>query len=153
MKLTHNFYLAEFEHSNTAKRHSPPIDNRIPATLMPNVRKLASVMQNIRDYLGHPVIISSGYRCPQLNRAVRGASNSDHVYAAAADFIVPGFGDPYRVCQALERKMHELGIRQMILEYGHWIHVGVIPVAEINRVLTIDERGTLVGLQQPLQAA
>jgi hypothetical protein len=149
MKLSTNFWLAEFEHSNVAKRHTPPIDNRVPEALMNNVRKLATVMQSIRDHFNHPVIISSGYRCRDLNRAVRGAPNSDHLYAAAADFIVPAFGDPYYVAKSLERDMNKLGIRQLILEFGHWIHVGVIPVAEINRVLTIDDTGVRIGIHQP----
>ena len=144
MKLAANFHLAEFEHSNTAARLG--INNKIPDTLMANVKRLAGVMQNIRDHFGSPVIISSGYRCQQLNRAVRGSTGSQHLWAAACDFIVPAFGSPYDVCKSLERDLHKHGIRQLIHEFGEWVHIGVLPVAEINRVLTIDSGGTRTGI-------
>jgi len=53
---------------------------------MPNVKKLAELMQSIRDEWKKPIIIDSGYRCPALNSIVKGSSSSDHLYAAACDF-------------------------------------------------------------------
>ena len=41
-----------------------------------------------------PVVISSGYRCPELNAAVGGSKTSQHMKAQAIDFTCPGFGDP-----------------------------------------------------------
>lgn len=53
---------------------------------MDNVKKLAELMQTIRDAFKKPIIVDSGYRCPALNSIVKGSQTSDHLYAAAADF-------------------------------------------------------------------
>lgn len=48
--------------------------------------RVLNLLQVIRDSWNAPLIISSGYRCKELNKKVGGASNSDHVYGAAVDF-------------------------------------------------------------------
>lgn len=45
----------------------------------------------IREYVGRPVIITSGYRCERLNKAVGGVNNSQHLTGQAADFIVQNY--------------------------------------------------------------
>ena len=47
--------------------------------------KLVEMLQHIRDTLGAPVIVNSGYRCPRHNKAVGGVKNSDHLRGRAAD--------------------------------------------------------------------
>lgn len=52
--------------------------------------KLIETLQRIRDYVGVPVTINSGYRCATHNANVGGASNSQHLLGTAADFTVRG---------------------------------------------------------------
>lgn len=54
--------------------------------------KLLEVLDSIRDSIGEPIIITSGYRCPSHNAAVGGVSNSLHVAGCAADIICPSVG-------------------------------------------------------------
>ena len=68
MQLSKNFALAELTYSDTAKARG--IDNSLPPYLMSNTKALAERLQLIRDGLGVPITISSGYRCPELNTAV-----------------------------------------------------------------------------------
>lgn len=150
MKLGQYFSLEEFEASETAERMG--IDNRVPAVLMPNLRKLISTMDQVRALLGVPVHVTSGYRTKKLNSAVHGAQGSDHVLAAAVDFIAPEYGSPFEICTALHRHVDRFGIKQLIQEYGRWVHIGVIPVAEINRVLTIDHAGVRTGIHPTYKA-
>ena len=87
MKLTKNFTLEEFEHSETAIRNN--IDNRVPERYIKNVKALAEkVLQPTRNRIGIPLYISSGYRCKMLNTAVKGAVTSQHTRGEAADIFI-----------------------------------------------------------------
>lgn len=136
-RLAPNFTRKEFELSQIAVRRG--IINKVPADLMPNLQRLAETMQKIRDFLGHPVVITSGYRSMTVNRLVGGARTSHHIQAGAADWICPGFGTTFECCEAIESHLDQFGITQLIHEYGRWVHVSILPItAPINQVITID---------------
>ena len=89
-----HFTLSEFFRSSTAAKNGiknePSIDER--ATIVRNINLLVdNVLDPVRDKFGIPVIITSGYRCPQVNRLVGGVDNSQHMSGCAADFHVMGF--------------------------------------------------------------
>ena len=81
MKLEENFSLSEFR----CKDGSP-----VPEELMDNVRLLAKNLQVLRDHIGKPVRIISGYRSPKYNRRIGGARKSQHMLAKAADIKISG---------------------------------------------------------------
>ena len=59
-----------------------------------NMRALIeNVLDPLRERYGHPIYVSSGYRCPKLNKAVNGAINSQHMRGEAADIYAKGIGD------------------------------------------------------------
>ena len=89
-----NFKLSEFFQSSTADKNSiknePNVDER--ATVERNINLLVvNVLDPVRDELRTPIIITSGYRCPQVNKLVGGVNNSQHMSGCAADFHVQGF--------------------------------------------------------------
>lgn len=98
------------------------ISNALPERLTLNFEVLLAGLERTRAYLGKPMIISSGYRCPELNRLVGGSDRSQHMVAQAADFTCPQFGDPQDVARALLKARFILGIDQLILE-ASWVHV------------------------------
>lgn len=55
--------------------------------------ELIDVLQNLRDYMGVPIKITSGNRCPEYNQSVGGAKSSYHIRGRAADIQVQG-ADP-----------------------------------------------------------
>lgn len=128
MKLTKNFTSEEFEASATAKVNK--IDNTIPSHLRDYVAKLAEQLQVIRDYWGAPIIIDSGYRCPKLNKLVKGASNSDHLYACAVDIHTKEDTkaknkELFNLIISLV-KLNKVSFRQIINEYDYnWIHLSI----------------------------
>ncbi len=63
--------------------------------------ELVRKLQELRDRLGRPVTITSGYRCQVHNRAVGGASQSQHMLGTAADIVVSGM-TPAQVAQVAE---------------------------------------------------
>ena len=89
-----HFTLSEFFRSSTAAKNGiknePSIDER--ATIVRNINLLVdNVLDPVRDMVNTPIIITSGYRCPQVNRLVGGVDNSQHMSGCAADFHVMGF--------------------------------------------------------------
>lgn len=107
MNLTNNFTLSEFEKSSYAKKHN--IDNSVPDKYLLNVKRLALVLQRFRKYLGKPIYISSGYRSPQVNSGVGGASRSYHMFGRAADIYVQGYNS-YSLAAAFRAFARKYGI-------------------------------------------
>jgi uncharacterized protein YcbK (DUF882 family) len=150
--LSLNFTLAEFEHSNKAEQLR--IYNKIGnSAILEAAQHTCWMLEKIRKFLSvHrgrevPIIITSGYRCPELNRATTGAMiSSDHMKGAAADWQAPVFGSPKLIASVIAPVVDDLGIGQMILEYpdteGAWIHCSTIrPMIPANRVLVHTDEG------------
>lgn len=131
--ISKNFALSEFIASHTATRLG--IDNTPSASVTAALTNiLIPAMQQIRDMLGEPIIIKSGYRCPHLNAVVRGSPNSDHLTGHAADFVAPAWGDPLKICRLLQAEMADIKFDQLIFEVG-WVHISFNPRRR-NQVLT-----------------
>ena len=81
MKLEENFSLSEFRCKDGTE---------VPEDLMDNVRILAKNLQVLRDHVGKPIVIISGYRSPKYNRRIGGARKSQHMLAKAADIKIRG---------------------------------------------------------------
>lgn len=89
-----HFNLSEFFQSSAAAKNGiknePSPDEK--ATIVRNINLLVdNVLDPVRDMVNAPIIITSGYRCPQVNRLVGGVDNSQHMSGCAADFHVMGF--------------------------------------------------------------
>lgn len=88
-RLSENFTLEEFTRSDTATRLG--IDNTPGEKELEALRVLVErTLQPLRDRLGIPVHVNSGYRCPELNKAVGGVPTSQHQKGEAADLSVDG---------------------------------------------------------------
>ena len=121
-QLSTNFTLEELTFSQTASRLG--IVNAPEAQQIDALKDLCvHVLQPLRDALGEPIVVSSGFRCPALNRAVYGAPDSQHVFGQAADLQCFAFtpAEFFRRTVALN-----LPFDQLIFEGGPqavWVHV------------------------------
>lgn len=145
-QLTPNFTLEEMTDSQTAARQGIPNVPPIGSPERANLTRTAEVMEQVRTFLGDkPILISSGYRSPQVNAAVGGSKSSAHMSGLAVDFSCPGFGTPLAICKHLHSHMKALGIDQLIHEYDTWVHLGLTAGAPRHMAMTIDSKGTRNG--------
>ena len=139
-RISKNFTLEEFTASSTAKANG--ITN-VPSTQqVANLCALVhNVLQPLRDAMGHEIKIGSGYRCPRLNAAVGGVSNSQHMNGEAADFYV-GWNGPKEKAPS-RRELLIKAFRQIITDehinfdqciiYPSFIHVSYVHSGRKNR--------------------
>lgn len=146
--MTPHFSLSEFTASDTAARLG--IDNDLPDELRENALKTLEMMERIRYHIDAPITITSGYRCEALNRAIGSKPGSDHTLAFAVDFKAPKAGTPFQIAASLAPVFKIIGIGQLILEFGTWVHVSLArPDKVINRIITIDKTGVRAGIWIP----
>lgn len=101
------------------------IDNTPPHDVVRVLKDTAQQMEKVRSLLGDRVItVSSGYRCPALNKAVGGAVESAHLTGHAVDFHCYGFGTPLDICKALVASPLEW---DQLIEEGTWVHISFDP--------------------------
>lgn len=122
MKLSKNFSLEEMCRSNTARvRGLPNVPN---AEQVKNLQQLCeNVLQPLRDLLGKPVVINSGFRSQAVNMAVGGAKNSQHMKGEAADIKCKDYPYAKKIYAWI---MDNLEFDQVILERkgkSVWVHV------------------------------
>jgi putative chitinase len=118
------------------------VDNTAPPEVVTVLQDTAAHMEIVRSWLGQPIHVNSGYRCPTLNRIIGSKPTSAHITGHAVDFICPGFGTPLDVCRAIE----DAGIQfdQLIWE-GSWTHISFDPRMR-QQVLTMKKGRYTFGL-------
>lgn len=132
MNLSPSFSLAEFTRSQTAARKG--IDNTPNTAAIANMESLCvNVLQPLRDYLGKPIRINSGFRCFELNMAIGGSATSQHMEGKASDIDVPGV-EPFEVAQIIIDL--DLPFDQLIHEFREWVHLSYDPSRDRRAVLT-----------------
>lgn len=150
-QLTKNFTLAELTKSQTASRKG--LDNTPTPLVEKNLKNLAeTILQPLREKLGKPIVINSGYRSPDVNKAVGGSATSAHRFGHAVDLIVPSYagGDVKKLCQYIVKflKDNNIAFDQVIYEFDAWVHIGIKSGNNKQRgqVITINKKGTFNGI-------
>lgn len=151
MKLSNNFSLSEMLKSQTAARKG--IDNKPkdPAIIEKLQVLCEKVLQPIRDHYSMPVIINSGYRSPELNKAIGSSSKSQHTKGEAVDIEIPGISNK----ELAEWIEDNLEFDQCILEFYNgidpssgWVHVSYKDdQSNRKQTLTINKDGTFNGFK------
>lgn len=129
------FSFTEFERSATAERYA--IDNTAPESARQNIARLVDkVLDPLRQAWGKPISVTSGYRCPELNKAVGGSATSHHLQGMAADITTGNTLDNRRLFQlVLDLR---LPFTQLIDEHGFsWIHISLDPADVKRQVLKL----------------
>tara|TARA_R100000773_G_scaffold44145_1_gene44246 strand:+ start:79 stop:561 length:483 start_codon:yes stop_codon:yes gene_type:complete len=150
MQLSKHFKLEEFEKSQTAQRLG--IKNKAGSGEIKNLTDVCyGVLEKVRVKYDKPVIVTSGYRSPELCEAIGSKSTSQHTKGEAVDFEVIGVAN-IQVAYFIEANCD---FDQLILEYycpdddqKGWVHCSFVEGSNRKQVLTFDGKKYTNGLPE-----
>lgn len=125
--FTKNFSYDELIASSTAKRLG--LDNTPTPEEKERLRQLAEdILQPIRDAWRAPIVVTSGFRSEEVNKAVGGVKTSQHRLGEAADIKVGGKDRNKKLFNLIYKLIStgKIKVGQLIDEYNYqWIHVSL----------------------------
>lgn len=138
-KLSPHFTLKELIHSDAAIKlgidNTPPNEVISPLTIV-----CCRMLEPVRDHFQRAFVPNSGYRCPELNYALRGSKTSQHMSGQAVDFEIPGIAN-YDLAHWISMN---LIYDQLILENytsgnpsSGWVHCSIVSGKNRMQCLTI----------------
>jgi len=127
MKLSEHLDLSEVTRSAMAKRLG--VSNMPTPEHIENFKKLAeNIFEPIRKHFGVPIMISSGYRSKELNKAIGGATSSQHLLGQALDLDMDGTPNGVTNKMVFDYIKANLNFDQLINEFDYsWVHVSYNP--------------------------
>ena len=136
-KLSEHFSLRELTKTNTG------IDNVPNEEQVNNLKRVCQWLERLRSKRNEPIIINSGYRSPQVNKAVGGAPNSNHLTGCAVDIHVSGMEQLIRYAAILldisDERQEDFD--ELLLERSprgsYWLHFAVRPSGNRRKVRLI----------------
>lgn len=140
MQLSPHFTLEEMTLSQVGERAG--LDNTPPPEIVTNLAYTCAKMESVRALLGFPLLVSSGYRSPEVNKAVGGAADSAHMSGYAVDFICPKAGTPLDICEHIAGSVLQF---DQVIQEGTWIHLSFAPTMR-REVLAKQGAGYTQGL-------
>lgn len=129
MQLTPHFTLEELARTDVKTYKLSNI--AFAKEQMGKMYMLAGFAERVREIVGKPMTITSGYRCPDLNKAVGGAISSQHKLGEAIDFVCKGLTTNEIACKIA---VSDLKFQQLIIEHSGskvWVHVSIGSKREI----------------------
>jgi len=134
--LSKYFTYDELTFSDTAKRLR--LNNEPSAKLLKSLINTAGQLDRVRELLGCPVVVTSGYRSTAVNRVIGSNDKSQHTKCEAVDFRTNNH-TPHRIVELI--KQSNIEYDQLILEFDSWVHIS-FSANNRKQVLIIDENGT-----------
>lgn len=135
-QLSKYFTLEEVVASQTAARKG--LDNTPPEDVLTNLALTCHAADAVREFLGAPMSVSSGYRSPAVNAAVGGSQRSAHTKGYALDFIAPKFGTPEEIVRAIAGSKIDY---DQIIHEGTWVHVSFAPAMRRDTLVALNGGG------------
>ena len=136
MKLSKYFTYSELTFSETAKRLK--YTNQPPPKELKSLTNTAQNLDKVRELLGCPVIVNSGYRSLAVNRAIGSSDNSQHVRGEAVDFRTHQY-TPRQIVEMIKKS--DIPYDQLILEFDSWVHIS-FSGRNRKQILIIDNKGS-----------
>ena len=119
-----HFSISEMLKSDTAIKQR--LWNGANLEVEENLRSLVEqVLDPLRERYGKPIYVNSGYRCPELNRLISGAINSQHMRGEAADITAGSPAENLKLAHLIEEagKFDQLIYEKNSSAGPQWLHV------------------------------
>ena len=135
--LIEHFSLAELTKTNVKIKNVPN------EAQVENLKRLCGWLEMLRERAGGPIIINSGYRSPEVNKAVGGVATSNHLMGCAADIRVAGIEQIIRYAAILLDVSDERqeDFDELLIERSpkgsYWLHFAVRPSDNRRKVRLI----------------
>jgi hypothetical protein len=117
------FTIQELTYSATAKKYN--IDNTPNEIQKEHLEELISFMNGVRKAWGGAILVSSGFRCEELNEKVGGAKSSGHKYGWAAD-LIPANNKKLQFFEFFKTYLEDKAFDELIFETNSkgstWVH-------------------------------
>lgn len=122
-QLTPHFTLQELAGTSVTKYKNKNLEEA--KAQMGKMYQLAGFAERVREIVGKPLIINSGYRCVQLNNALKGSLTSQHLLAEAIDIKVKGktANELFQMIVASDLKYDQLILEKV--GQAQWVHVSI----------------------------
>ena len=147
VRLTPHFTLEEMTHTDVKLGYVDRQRQTQPdAAVMANLRRVCRWLERLRERWNErygdgddPVVVNSGYRCPELNRLVGGCTTSNHLTGCAADLRVSGKEQLVRYVTLLldlSDEMH-MDFDELLMERNarsYWLHFAVRPANNRRKI-------------------
>jgi len=148
VRVSEHFTLSELTKSDTADRLG--IDNQPNLQVIENLRITAThILEPVRNHFQVPFSPNSGFRCLELNRALRSKDTSQHITGHAVDFEVPGISTYELALWAYQNLVFD----QLILEFydqsdpsSGWVHCSYAPTNRQEALTIFKDGKAVVGL-------
>ena len=139
-KLSPHFTLGELTKSSS----HPEIYNIPSHEAIENLKRVCVWLEELRKRYNQPIIINSGYRSPQLNRAIGGVATSNHLTGCAVDIRVDGLEQliVYAAILLDISRDWQQDFDELLIEKNRhgamWLHFAVRPSGNRRKVLFIN---------------
>jgi len=139
-KLSEHFTLGEMTRSNS----HPEIYNIPSHEAIANLTNLCKWLEVLRERAETPIRINSGYRSPQLNKAIHGVAGSNHMTGCASDIRVENMEQLIRYAAILLNyaKESKQEFDELLIERNShgaiWLHFAVRPSGNRHKVAFIN---------------
>ena len=139
-KLSEHFTLGEMTRSNS----HPEVYNIPSHEAIANLKRVCEWLEVLRERAGTPIRINSGYRSPQLNKAIHGVAGSNHMTGCASDIRVENMEQLIRYAAILldYAKESKQEFDELLIERNShgaiWLHFAVRPSGNRHKVAFIN---------------
>ena len=120
------FTIKELTYSKTAEEKN--INNSPDINIQKHLEELIKFLNPLREAWGEPILVSSGFRCPELNKAVNGSETSAHLMGYAVDLVPKDMKDWNDFITFLKDYLKDKLFDQFIIETSgsfKWAHLGL----------------------------